>query len=179
VLEELRPDAKGHVYDAMYFHSADRLARKAAHQTIIVDELLRSKKQVVIGGKDFVRNPENTLTLTMLGAFAEFKREKIIERTTRGWRHRIRSGGVVSQGTAPSGSASRCLRSSRKSCSTACRRECRRSGSGTATRVARAIAIASGSGGKVESLLSGLPWAREAWSGRYPRQKCSPKWLCL
>jgi len=20
-----------------------------------------------------------------------------------------------------------------------------------------------------------IPWAREAWSGRYPRQKCSPK----
>jgi len=83
------------VFDAIYFHSADRLARKVAHQTIIVDELLRSGKQVVIGGKDFVRNPENSLTL---GAFAEFEREKIIERTTRGWRHRIRSGGIVSQG---------------------------------------------------------------------------------
>jgi site-specific DNA recombinase len=97
-LEALRCDAKGDVYDTIYFHSADRLARKAAHQTIIVDELLRSGKQVVISGKDFVRNPENTLTLTMLGAFAEFEREKIIERTTRGWRHRIRSGGIVSQG---------------------------------------------------------------------------------
>jgi site-specific DNA recombinase len=102
-LEELRRDAKGDVYDAIYFHSADRLARKAAHQTIIVDELLRSGKQVVIGGKDFVRNPENTLTLTMLGAFAEFEREKIIERTTRGWRHRIRSGGIVSQGNCTFG----------------------------------------------------------------------------
>src|SRR5262249_15508150 len=71
-LEELRRDAKGDVYDAIYFHSADRLARKAAHQTIIVDELLRCGKQIVIGGKDFVRNPDNTLTLTMLGAFAEF-----------------------------------------------------------------------------------------------------------
>src|SRR5215831_19241285 len=71
-LEELRDDARKGVFDAIYFHSADRLARKAAHQTIIVDELLRCKKQVIIGGKDFVRNPENTLTLTMLGAFAEF-----------------------------------------------------------------------------------------------------------
>jgi site-specific DNA recombinase len=97
-LEELRRDAKGDIYDAIYFHSADRLARKVAHQTIIVDELLRSGKQVVIGDKDFVRNPENNLTLTMLGAFAEYEREKIIERTTRGWRHRIRSGGIVSQG---------------------------------------------------------------------------------
>jgi hypothetical protein len=34
----------------------------------------------------------------MLGAFAEFEREKIIKHTTRGWRHRIRSGGIVSQG---------------------------------------------------------------------------------
>jgi SAM-dependent methyltransferase len=41
------------------------------------------------------------------------------------------------------------------------------------------IAIASVSSGKVESRLGGLPWAREAWSDRYPRQKCSPKWLYL
>jgi site-specific DNA recombinase len=95
-LEALRQDAKADVFDAIYFHSADRLARKVAHQTIIVDELLRCGKQVVIGGKDFVRNPENTVTLTMLGAFAEFEREKIIERTTRGWRHRIRTGGLAS-----------------------------------------------------------------------------------
>jgi site-specific DNA recombinase len=60
--------------------------------------LLKCGKQIVIGGKDFVRNPENSLTLTMLGAFAEYEREKIVERTTRGWRHRIRSGGLVSQG---------------------------------------------------------------------------------
>src|SRR5215471_12201053 len=102
-LEELRRDAKGNVYDAIYFHSADRLARKAAHQTIIVDELLRSGKQVVIGGKDYVENPENKMTLQMLGIFAEFEREKIIERTQRGWRHRIRSGGLVSQGNCTFG----------------------------------------------------------------------------
>jgi len=35
--------------------------------------------------------------------------------------------------------------------------------------VARAIAVASGCGGKVESRSVGS-WAREAWSGRYPRQ---------
>jgi hypothetical protein len=45
--------------------------------------------------------------------------------------------------------------------------------------VARAIAIASGSGGKVERRLGGRFWAREARSTRYPRQKYSPKWLYL
>jgi site-specific DNA recombinase len=45
-----------------------------------------------------VQNPENKLTLTMLGAFAEFKRAKIIERTTRGRLHRLRMGEMSSNG---------------------------------------------------------------------------------
>lgn len=97
-LEELRHDAKGDVFDVIYFLAADRIAREVAHQTIIVGELLKHKKQIVIGGRDYVHNPENKLTLTMLGAFADFERAKIMERTMRGWRHRIRSGGLVSQG---------------------------------------------------------------------------------
>src|SRR5258708_29030895 len=97
-LDELRRDAKGDVYDAIYFHSADRLARKVALQNIIVDELLRCGKKIVIANKNYIHNPENQFTLTMFGAFAEFEREKLVERTTRGWRHRIRSGGLVSQG---------------------------------------------------------------------------------
>ncbi len=97
-LEDLHRDAKGDAYDAIYFHSAGRLARKVAHQNIVVDELLRCGKQIVIANKNYIHNPENQFTLTMFGAFAEFEREKIVERTTRGWRHRIRSGGLVSQG---------------------------------------------------------------------------------
>ncbi len=46
-LEALRKDAKGDVFDAMYFHSADRLARQVAHQNIIVDELLKCGRQIV------------------------------------------------------------------------------------------------------------------------------------
>jgi hypothetical protein len=38
------------------------------------------------------------LTLTMLGAFAEFERAKIIERTTRGRLHRLRMGEMSSNG---------------------------------------------------------------------------------
>jgi hypothetical protein len=43
-----------------------------------------------------VQNPENKLTLTMLGAFSEFERAKIIERTTRGRLHRLRGLGFMS-----------------------------------------------------------------------------------
>ena len=83
-LNQLRADLKTDVFDTVYFLAADRIARDAAHQTIIVGELLKHGKQIIIDGKDYEQNPENKLTLTMLGAFAEFERAKIIERTTRG-----------------------------------------------------------------------------------------------
>src|SRR5271166_3276211 len=86
------------LFDAVYFHSADRIARDVAHQIIIVGELLKYGKQIVIDGKDYKQNPENKLTLTMLGAFAEFERAKIIERTTRGRLHRLRMGELSSTG---------------------------------------------------------------------------------
>jgi DNA invertase Pin-like site-specific DNA recombinase len=73
-----RQDVKTDLFDAIYFLCADRIAREVAHQTIIVDELLKHGKQIIIDSKDYVRNPENRLTLTMLGAFAEFERAKIM-----------------------------------------------------------------------------------------------------
>jgi site-specific DNA recombinase len=58
-------------------------------QRIIVGELLKHGKQITINGKDYEQNPENKLTLTMLGAFAEFERAKITERMTRGRLHKL------------------------------------------------------------------------------------------
>ena len=46
-LEALRKNAKGDVFDGIYFHSADRLARQVARQNIIVDELLKCGRQIV------------------------------------------------------------------------------------------------------------------------------------
>jgi DNA invertase Pin-like site-specific DNA recombinase len=74
---------KTDLFDTIYFLAADRIAREVEYQRIIVGELLKHGKQITINGKDYQQNPENKLTLTMLGAFAEFERAKIIERTTR------------------------------------------------------------------------------------------------
>jgi hypothetical protein len=60
-------DAKTDLFDAIYFLCADRIAREVAYQTIVVGELLKYGKQIIINGKDYVHNPENKLTLTMLG----------------------------------------------------------------------------------------------------------------
>jgi site-specific DNA recombinase len=97
-LNQMRVDLKTDLFDAIYFHSPDRIIRKVAYQTIIIDELRKRGKQIVIDGKDYVENPENKFTLTMLGAFAEFERAKIIERTTRGRLHRLRMGELASGG---------------------------------------------------------------------------------
>jgi site-specific DNA recombinase len=49
-------------------------------------------------GQDYVNNPENKFTVTVLGAVAELDRAKIIERTTRGRLHRLRMGELSSTG---------------------------------------------------------------------------------
>jgi site-specific DNA recombinase len=97
-LDQMRADAKTDVFDAIYFLDTDRIARDVAYQTIIIAELIKHDKQIIIKGKDYVNNPENKFTVTVLGAVAELERAKIIERTTRGRLHRLRLGELASGG---------------------------------------------------------------------------------
>jgi site-specific DNA recombinase len=97
-LNLMRADLKTDRFDRIYFLAADRIARDVEYQRIIVGELLKHGKQITINVKDYQQNPENKLTLTMLGAFSAFERAKIIERTTRGRLHRLRMGEMSSNG---------------------------------------------------------------------------------
>ena len=97
-LNRMRADLKTDRFDRIYFLAADRIAREVEYQRIIVGELLKHGKQITINGKDYEQNPENRLTLTMLGAFAEFERAKITERMTRGRLHKLRKGQMSSNG---------------------------------------------------------------------------------
>ena len=65
-LNQLRADAKGNVYDVVYFLDADRIARVVAYQRIIIEELLKRGKQIIIKGQNYIDNPENKFTLQML-----------------------------------------------------------------------------------------------------------------
>jgi DNA invertase Pin-like site-specific DNA recombinase len=91
-LEQLRKDLKTDLFDVIYFLEADRIARELTIQTIIIEEILKHQKQLIIKGKDFVKNPENQFTLQILGAVSEFEHAKILERTTRGKQHRLAQG---------------------------------------------------------------------------------------
>jgi site-specific DNA recombinase len=94
-LEQMRSDLKTDLFDAIYFLAADRIARDAAYQSIIVGELVKHGKQIIINGVDYKNNPENKVTLTILGAVAEFERAKIIERMMRGKLHRLSKGEMI------------------------------------------------------------------------------------
>jgi DNA invertase Pin-like site-specific DNA recombinase len=97
-LTEMRKDVKTDVFDVIYFHDADRIAREVTIQTIIIEEILKHRKQLIINGKDYVKNPENKFTLTVLGAVAELERAKIIERVTRGKQLRLAQGQLLGCG---------------------------------------------------------------------------------
>jgi site-specific DNA recombinase len=97
-LDQLREDLATDLFDIVYFLTNDRIARDVVYQNIIVTEILKHKKELIINGKDYIHNPENKFELTILGAVSELERAKIIERSTRGRLHRLRQGYLVGSG---------------------------------------------------------------------------------
>jgi site-specific DNA recombinase len=83
-MNRLREDLKRGLFDTIYFLNTDRIARELTYQTIIIAEILKHRKQVIINGKDYIHNPENKFGLTVLGAVAELEKAKIAERIERG-----------------------------------------------------------------------------------------------
>ncbi len=102
-LEQMRQDLKTKLFDVIYFLCPDRIARDVWLQNIVIEDITRHKKRLVINGEDYESNPENYFKLTILGAVAQLERAKIVERTTRGRRHKLRMGQVVSQGSTTFG----------------------------------------------------------------------------
>ena len=94
-LDQLREDLKTDSFEVVYFLDSDRIARDVAYQNIIIAEILKYNKQIIIKGKDYIQNPENKFTLTVLGAVNELEKAKIVERTMRGKRRKAERGLVV------------------------------------------------------------------------------------
>lgn len=98
-MNELRKDLKTNLFETIYFLSTDRIAREVTYQTIIIGEMIKYQKQIIINGQDYVDLPENKFSLTVLGAVAELERAKIIERTTRGRHLRLAQGQLMGAGS--------------------------------------------------------------------------------
>jgi site-specific DNA recombinase len=72
--------------------AADRFARKLAHQLLIADEIRRRRVDLVFTQHGYDDTPEGKLFFSMYGAFAEFEKSKILERTARGRRGKLKTG---------------------------------------------------------------------------------------
>ncbi|MBI4311943.1 MAG: recombinase family protein [Chloroflexi bacterium] len=100
-LERLRDLAgDGHI-QRVYIHAPDRLA-SGVKLILLVDELRDHGAEVVFLRGAVEDTPEGKVFLHMQGAFAEYERTKITERTRRGRVYWARQGAIVG-GQAPYG----------------------------------------------------------------------------
>jgi site-specific DNA recombinase len=93
-LESLRDRIAVGEIDRLYIHSPDRLARRYAHQAILLEEFQRAGVEVVFLNHQPDESPEGQMLLQMQGVIAEYERAKILERCRRGRRQRALVGDV-------------------------------------------------------------------------------------
>ena len=102
-LERLRDAVAGGLIERIYVHAPDRLARRYAHQVLLIDEFRRAGAEVVFLNRPIGGTAEDDLLLQVQGVIAEYERAKILERSRRGRRHAARSGSVSALTGAPFG----------------------------------------------------------------------------
>jgi site-specific DNA recombinase len=102
-LERLRDAVAAGLVGRLYVHAPDRLARRYAHQVLLVEEFRRAGTEVVFLNRPIGGTAEDDLLLQVQGVIAEYERAKILERSRRGRRHAARSGSLSAFTTAPYG----------------------------------------------------------------------------
>ena len=102
-LDKLRDAVAGGDVERIYVLAPDRLARKHAHQVLLVEEFHRGGAQVVFLNRAIGDTPEDHLLLQVQSIIAEYERTKILERVRRGRLHAARSGAVSALTAAPFG----------------------------------------------------------------------------
>ena len=88
-LDRLRDDSTKGLFDAAIVNDVDRLARDVAHLGIIKRDFERKRVQLIFRKLPGESSPTYNLMVNILGSFAEFEREIIIDRTRRGRRHKV------------------------------------------------------------------------------------------
>ena len=95
-LDALRDALRAKIYDVVIVYTPDRLARRLSHQLLITEEIEKSGATLHFVNGEYKQTPEGQLFFQMQGAFAEYEREKIKERTMRGKRGKLKSGKPIS-----------------------------------------------------------------------------------
>ncbi len=88
-LDCLRDDASRKLFEVVLLNDVDRLARDVSHLGVIKRDLERHGVQVRFRKLPAEKSPTYNLMVNILGSFAEFEREMIVDRTRRGRRHKV------------------------------------------------------------------------------------------
>jgi site-specific DNA recombinase len=88
-LDRLRDDGLKGDFEAVLVNDVDRLARDVSHLGILKRDLEKKNIQLIFRKLPSDKSPTHNLMVNILGSFAEFEREMIIDRTRRGRRHKI------------------------------------------------------------------------------------------
>lgn len=104
-LDGLRDHAVNGMIDTVLILCPDRLARKHAHQLLLVEEFSRLGVDIVFINRPLSDSPEDQLLLQIQGIMAEYEREKMMERSRRGKLYKAQSGQVSVLSGAPYGYA--------------------------------------------------------------------------
>jgi|SRR5579859_124165 len=88
-LDRLRDDAQKKPFDVVLINDVDRLARDVTHLNVIRRDLERKGVRVVFRKLPGELSPTQNLMINILGSFAEFEREMILDRTRRGVRYKV------------------------------------------------------------------------------------------
>jgi len=99
-LERLRDAVATGVLERVYVLAPDRLARRYAHQVLLMEEFRRGGAEVTFLNHPLGGTAEDDLLLQVQGVIAEYERAKILERGRRGRRHAVwrdsdREGGAT------------------------------------------------------------------------------------
>lgn len=102
-LDRLRDDGSKGLFNVALVNDVDRLARDVSHLGIVKRDLLRHNVQIVFRKLPAEQSPTHNLMVNILGSFAEFERELILDRTRRGRRHKVEVRKQFPGGLAPYG----------------------------------------------------------------------------
>jgi site-specific DNA recombinase len=94
-LNRLREAIRAKAFQVVLIHDPDRLSRKLAHQLLLTEEFERAAVELEFVTVSKEATPEGRLLLQVKGVIAEYEREKIRERTSRGRKEKARRGLVV------------------------------------------------------------------------------------
>ncbi|MDP3957149.1 MAG: recombinase family protein [bacterium] len=94
-LDELRLDAKRHIWDAVLVYDPDRLGRRYFYQELIMDELQKLGIETLFVTVPPVKDINDRMMGGMRGLFAEYEKAKIAERFRIGKVNRIKLNQVL------------------------------------------------------------------------------------